>query len=272
MSDFVWDIVPETLATCRDLPGMDPVPLDLSCLGPGLRFRLFHDRAPAGLASLVPYAHTLADILIEDALARRTDLTGLPCSPGCDACCSFLVPLSIPEAIHLVRGIQAGTIAQPTALEAFRRQSDEIHARFAPDHAVHTHAAHDAAPRQTLIEQHIQEACVTCPLLHDHACQIYLDRPLACRNFFEAGSAENCAPGQVRSDTKFSPTLSLVQVLCKVAALMEGRPMEAVLLPLAPKWLASNPQRAAKTWPTDQLLSAFASICHDHAVNAVHAA
>ncbi len=271
MNDFVWDIVPETLATCRDLPGMDPVPLDLSCLGPGLRFRLFHDRSPANLASLVPYAHTLADILIEDALARRTDLTALPCVPGCDACCSFLVPLSIPEAIHLVHGIQAGTIAKPATLEGFRRRSDEIHARFAPGHAIHAHTAR-GGPRQGLIEQHVQDACVTCPLLHEHTCQIYVDRPLACRNFFETDSASNCAPPQVRSDTKFSPTLSLVQVLCKVTSLLEGLPIEAVLLPLAPQWLDANAGRATKTWPADQLLSTFADICHDHAVSVVRAA
>ena len=271
MTDFVWDIVPETLATCRDLPGMDPVHLDLSCLGSGLRFRLFHDRSPASLASLVPYAHTLADILIEDALARRTDLNALPCAPGCDACCSFLVPLSIPEAIHLVHGIQAGNIAQPSTLDGFQHRCDEIHARFAPGHAVHAHTAHGGT-RKALIEQHVQEACVTCPLLDEHTCQIYVDRPLACRNFFEADSARNCVPGQVRSDTKFSATFSLVQVLCEVASLLEARPMEAVLLPLATRWLASNSQRAANTWPADRLLSTFADICHDHAAKAVHAA
>ena len=79
-----------------------------------------------------------------------------------------------------------------------------------------------------------------CPLLEGKACSVYPNRPLACREYFVTGAADQCS--QVDSSPSALPVRqSIAHALCLAAAAVEGTPPESLMLPLAPAMGAATP-------------------------------
>ena len=100
---------------------------------------------------------------------------------------------------------------------------------------------------------------VHCPFLYNHACSIYSQRPLACREHFIKGSVRACKglPGAAKV---LDMPVRLPNVLGQLASELEGTDVEAVILPLALLWCRENPERAERSWPAEMMVRRFVEI------------
>ena len=98
-----------------------------------------------------------------------------------------------------------------------------------------------------------------CPFLYDHACSIYGQRPLACREHFVKGSVRACR-GQRGVAEVLEMPVQLPNVLGQLASELEGTGVEAVILPLALVWCQENPERAERSWPAEMMVKRFVEI------------
>jgi hypothetical protein len=127
--------------------------------------------------------------LLMGNLPRLREQSGNPslnlaCKPGCDACCSYRVAVSVPEVLVL-----AAHVARHFTAE----QRTTLRERL--DHA------------PTVQPGYEWKAAHRCALLVDGRCSVYSARPIACvgMNSFDAKS---CAEGKGRSQA-FVPQLFL---------------------------------------------------------------
>ena len=74
----------------------------LDVAGKMAHFRIYVATKQATLADIVPLARRLSTKLAILFLERlRGNGQSIPCCKGCSACCSYLIPLSIPEAFQV---------------------------------------------------------------------------------------------------------------------------------------------------------------------------
>jgi len=137
------------------------------------------------LLALVPPALAAADAVTRRSADREVSHgSSISCAQGCDACCWYLIRLSLPEALHVRRVVDVLPEPRRTEVRArfaaarekladedllhdletglARRQNDPDH-----DHRVETLARRYLALR------------IPCPFLdlEERACGIYPDRP-----------------------------------------------------------------------------------------------
>ncbi len=219
---------------------------------------------PAGLADVVPVAWRLCDEIVHLTLeqARRAGRR-VPCRKGCNACCRYLVPLSVPEVFRLWRDIQTLPRLERLALlagfqgsalriiEAARRNPpvSRAHPEGAPDDAILSAAGGWYAALR-----------LDCPLLAEDLCRLYEHRPLACRAYHVVSDPRYCHDPGAGPGERLAVPVSPVQALCRLAAELEQAEPEAVLLPLAPMWAASHLDRARRTWPLSQMVRRLVEI------------
>jgi len=98
-----------------------------------------------------------------------------------------------------------------------------------------------------------------CPFLYNHACSIYDQRPLACREHFIKGSARACGGLRGVAEVLDMP-VQLPNVLGQLASELEGTDVEAVILPLALVWCQENPDRTERSWPAEMMVNRFVDI------------
>ena len=100
---------------------------------------------------------------------------------------------------------------------------------------------------------------LACPFLDNNLCSIYMQRPLACREYFVNGSAGVCRGQRGVAEVVEIP-VQLPNALAQLASELEGTSVEAVILPLAPVWCGDNPARAERTWPAAMMVKRFVEI------------
>ncbi len=203
----------------------------------------------ARLADLVPPARDLADRIMHGVL-KRAAAAGrhVPCRRGCFACCRYIVPVSVPEAMALADEIDSLPPARRAAREA----------RF---HAA-ARAILSAVPRlegsstvADLSDWHWSLG-LDCPLLTKGTCATYAERPLSCREHYVTGPAAACA--EAESDQRAGAVpVSLAEALCAAAAAVEGTAPQSVLLPLSLEWARGEPRRRERTYPAADLAEAL---------------
>jgi len=82
--------------------------LELDILGKEVNLRIAVGQGQARLIDIVPLAQAVCTKITDAALESiRSDGGRIPCGKGCSACCSSLVPLSVPEAFRLREAILA---------------------------------------------------------------------------------------------------------------------------------------------------------------------
>jgi len=239
----------------------------LSILGRPLRLRIHARHGPAGLADLVPLGRRLADEVSERVLGSlRTAGLTVPCRKGCAACCSYLVPLSLPEVCHLARdlsGLPMG-VRRPV-LGRFAQAAHRIIQAGppkVPDKPVQLADGRVTSPAGA-VGQWYADLHLECPLLQEDACCLYSDRPISCRQHFAHCSPEFCA-GFRPGEGKVVPVpLDVSRCLGLLAAALEGRELEAVILSLAMEWLDGNFHRLERTWPAPELVEHFCRIVRE---------
>lgn len=117
----------------------------------------------------------------------------LTCHRGCSHCCTSDVTLTTLEAVYLLERTPAEQRAQLlTDIEATKNSQ-----RFQPRYTTNQ-AAHSAMHDQPLPEEPHPLRAGSCPLLTDHVCPIYAQRPFGCRCLL---SSEDCGQtGEARME------------------------------------------------------------------------
>lgn len=226
-----------------------------------LDIRLMRERVT--LADLVPLAYEVCDAITETALEAHPRRWNVPCCKGCSACCSrCLVPISPPEAFYLAQCIRREPPSRRNMTELALLGAARRILKSAPPEIVLRPMSGDptaGAGALLAVSRWYEGLKVACPFLHFGCCSMYEQRPLACRQYYVFGSAEGCSgrPG-VAEPVGFP--VSMVDVLVRLTAELEGTAPEAIILPLAPAWVAIEPARGCRTWPARTAVAAMIRI------------
>lgn len=219
---------------------------------------------PARLSDIVPLARALADRIIASARGRlERDGTPVPCRVGCDACCRYLVPISVPEAFRLREEVFALPASERhEVIEHFISASQQVLNAAPPDVGDYAHSPgrFGEGDRLGRIAHWYTSLGVGCPLLHEAACSVYPQRPLVCREYLVTCSPAECRRPEAAGACSVRLPASVAESLAQLAAEVEGTDPEAVILPLALLWTQENRDRGERTWPAGELVSRLGDI------------
>ncbi len=239
------------------------VQFGLDILGEQMQFSISAEQEQMKLADIVPWARTVCDRVTTRAVhIRRRNGGHIACEKGCSACCRYLVPLSVPEALRLRHEVSAMPasegrgVEQSCLLAARRILESPIPDLFAGE------SFHEFLPtnEQTdAVSEWYRSLELTCPFLDDSICSIYEHRPLCCREYFIDGSAAACK-GKSEDATKVEMPVRMSEVLASLVAELEGRTVEAIMMPLALIWAEENEVRDRETWPTRKIAERFVEL------------
>ncbi|NQV35118.1 MAG: YkgJ family cysteine cluster protein [Phycisphaeraceae bacterium] len=209
----------------------------------------------ARLPDLVPLARALCDAMVSEVIDHSRMHGKKPvCGKKCSACCSYLVPLSIPETILLYEEIRS-------------MPSEESGEFWDNSLSVATHLLEDGSSDSPEHESSLPEVAkwysdkqVSCPFLKNDLCAIYDKRPLACREYMVTTPASGCRPGNMDPVEKVGLPYSLVEAVGEVAAQLEGTPVEAIMLPLILPWIQENRERAQRKWSAQKMAQCLLNV------------
>ncbi|MFA6135058.1 MAG: YkgJ family cysteine cluster protein [Phycisphaerae bacterium] len=212
----------------------------------------------ATLAEIVPLARSLSDHMVRQAVdAAEESGQSVACKSGCSACCRYLVPVSVPEALCLHQEIIA---LPPAQRERLQSAAAEVARKILRNPFPSEHAADSRPDRLAALNRWYAGLDIACPMLSDALCSLYAMRPLACREHLAVSSSRRCAWPQPVTPQLLPLPLSMSQVLARLAAEVEGTDTEAILLPLSFFWAADHAVRAERTFPAKLLVERLLAI------------
>ena len=243
------------------------ISFELDVAGKTVQFRIDVAAKQATLADIVPLARRLSTKLAILFLERlRENGQSIPCCKGCSACCSYLIPLSVPEVFRLREEL----LAMPSSKSSRILKSCVIAAKRILDKSHEDIDANKLTKNNLAQKDEISKwytsLKLTCPFLSEDLCLLYEQRPLACREHIVTGSAVSCETGH-RTEPNVAPMpVSILEALGLLAAELEQSDVEAVMLPLALPWTQDNLQRSRQTWPAVTMVKRFVGILKETAV------
>ena len=216
-----------------------------------------------GLTSLVPEAFKLADRIARIGVEREAKLgSKVSCTKGCAACCSWLVRVSIPEALYLYERI----------LECEKHRRDKILGQFhkareilkdnglaekinrdlirKPGDVFYDHRLHLLSRRYLALR-------IACPFLEEKTCSIYSCRPITCRQYYVTSPAIQCINPFEENVRRVSLAFNVADLLDRVVADLLNQPMRMIALPLAVNWAGAHKHLAKLQWPQRKLFAGF---------------
>lgn len=219
---------------------------DLALSGDGwkLRTKITVPSGPTSMSSLLPIVQSLANQVVETGVGMA-EVRGqkVSCTKGCGACCRQLVPISEVEARRIRAVIEElpeprRSIVRTRFAEARRRLEaagllDKLEDRE------QWAAGESRAVGLTYFQQGIP-----CPFLEEESCSIYLDRPVACREYLVTSPAENCARPTAETVQCVPLPFKVSTALSRVETGAAG-PLRWVPLILAPEWADAHPGEPA---------------------------
>jgi len=226
-----------------------------------LRMQMSVSSAPARPANFLPLFRSVADSLVGMAV-QSVEAAGakVSCRNNCGACCRQAVPITEIEA----RRIRDFVNEMPEP------RRSEIRARFAAAleklekaglmPRLRGEEKVTAEGRIPFILEYFRQG-VPCPFLEDESCSIYLERPIACREYLVITPPENCA--------NLSPeTIKCVKVRGDVTKAMEqigaddpSGPRKWVPLIMACEWADAHPDETPGRPGTEVVREFFDHLC-----------
>jgi Fe-S-cluster containining protein len=206
----------------------------------------------AGVCDLMPLAWTLCDVAVREALDRaRAAGKRVGCGPRCSACCRYLVPLSLPEAIILYDEVQS---RPPEQRRALWDSSLSVARRLLENG---TGGVPDGGAALEDLSAWYHDKQVACPFLEADLCGVYDRRPLACREYLTTTPSHCCDPENGRPVERLKLPFSVLESLGRLVARLEGGAVEAIMLPLVLPWVHENRDRFNQKWPAGEMVQAF---------------
>ena len=236
------------------------IDFELNILGKQLNFHIGAAKKQARLADIVPLARTICakitDTIVESTFRKGVSIS---CRKDCSACCSYLVPLSVPEAFSMREEVLDMPADQSKAvlrlcLDASRKILDDMPESF------DVHLTTNSPNQVRQLSSWYAGLKLPCPFLSGGLCTIYEQRPTACREHIVTGSALPCEIEWMVQSQMVTMPVSVLEALGQLASELEGTAVEAVMLPLALPWTQDNPQRHQRTWPAIMMVERFVDI------------
>ncbi len=181
--------------------------LNLKAIGRGMQANTRHivlTLLDTGLNRRASRAAAFAGDLLDVTLASQVQAP-FACAKGCSHCCRTFVSATVPEILLVAHPIRAKPPTRERVTEA-------------------------AAQCKAIPESRREIERVQCPILDDHACSEYKDRPLVCRSVL-SNSLEACVRiFRANSGEPFphaGPTLNIrahMVVMMQAALMLSGLP------------------------------------------------
>jgi len=240
---------------------------ELVVAGKTVQFHINVAAKQATLADIVPLARRLSTKLTNLFLGSlRENGQSVPCRKGCSACCSYLIPLSIPEVFRL----RGELLAMPADYSrGILRACLDTAEKILDSRSQTTYLESFSESGQSQISQMSKWYAglkLACPFLSDGLCMLYEQRPLACREHLITGSSFFCQPDHGGEPNVAAMPISVLEAVGQLTAELEGLDIEAVMLPLAFPWAQNNLPRMDHTWPAVTMVERFFKILEEMAV------
>jgi Fe-S-cluster containining protein len=240
-------------------------------LGQAAVFRATVPAGPATLQDAAPLARAICDDFVRRIIRGIEGAGGkITCSKGCGACCSsFLVPMTVPEALRLIEDLQALPQRERRRLERLFLQAER---KLAESDLAGQMASLDpydpasTAQQRELAGKWWSQNRFPCPLLAGNACGLYRSRPIPCREFLALSDPQCCA---TNTETRAARPFSMHQVVAAWAAEFEGTRPTLVLMANLLGWWQHNAERAQRTWPGPILIRRLMEVLTQTARKAV---
>ena len=247
--------------------GQSAVTIEFCLFGQPLRLSTTASDQPMRLAEIVPLAWTVCDHIVHRTVQFTQARGRMPsCHRGCDACCRYAVPLSVPEAMRLGQDVAALPAGPRARIEKLFHQAVARIVQAGPP-AIPAGPADACGPGRAdnakalhAMAQWYSSLDMPCPLLVQRCCDFYSCRPTACREHLAASQSALCAGNNPATGELVPMPVSVTHALSLLAAEMEGPPVEAILMPAALAWCRDNAARTNAAWPGRVLLERFAAI------------
>ncbi len=235
------------------------VPFEVFAAERTVRFSISYLPRPVSLSELVPMANQLSQVIVDTICRRIEEGDGrITCRKGCDACCSYLVPISPAEAYH----IRDELYKLPAADQRTLFRSCQHSARQLIEHKLPGNVfspRQDQEDRLTLLSDWYKALKLPCPFLVHHSCCIYEFRPLACREYLVTSHPSKCRPESRERSRQVLMSLRIAEVLAETCRILEECE-SSVLLPLLPAFLQNNVQRSWTLFPAETVVSTFLEV------------
>ena len=122
-----------------------------------------------------------------------------------------------------------------------------------PKLATEGHPEEIQTPNLEIISDWFNSLHLPCPFLTANACNIYVNRPIACREHMATGNPSGCTTPNKTTSVIEIP-ISMAEVLNEVSNRLEGTQSESVILPVVIVWCDENTARSEKTYSAKTLI------------------
>ncbi|MCE5340925.1 MAG: YkgJ family cysteine cluster protein [Planctomycetaceae bacterium] len=219
----------------------------------------------ATLADIVMPARKMSSkiaIAHREMIARKGQI--IPCKKGCCACCSSLIPMSVPEVFRMreefleMPGQKCNKLLRDCIYSA-----EKILKKTENKECLNTFAE-EGRHGVSQINKWYGELGLVCPFLSKSGlCKIYAERPLACREHIVIGASDSCQKKNMCRPNVEAMDVSVLESLGQLASELEGTEVEAVMLPFSLAWAQDNLARAEHKWPAEKMVRRFAEILQE---------
>jgi Fe-S-cluster containining protein len=246
------------------------IPLEFDIFNEHISLTIAVENKNARLSDIVPLARQISQMVGSIELDNvKESGYGIPCAKGCSACCSYLVPVSVPEIFRLKEQVGSMPVDQQRMiLRSCLLASRNLLGKMIPKLFL-TKKTSDNSPDTKTISNWYSNLKQVCPFLFKSQCTIYDIRPIACSEYFIKGSSRACKSGKGKAHVIQLP-VSMVEVLGRLTSRLENTSVEAVMLPLAPAWWQENEQRQNRSWPAELMADVFVEIIEQIALDNQH--
>lgn len=231
--------------------GIEIIGLELNVFDKPVHLRVCVTEQQARLADIVPVAQKLSTKVALAVLDKlRKDGKVVPCRKGCSACCSYLVPLSVPEAFRFRQEVLAMPADnQRTVMKSCLETAKIILDNMPGDLDISESTKINGRTQASRLGRWYAALKSPCPFLSEGLCTRYDQRPTACREYIMTGSASLCEDKSTNGSQVAPMPVSVLEALAQLTAELEQSSIEAVMLPLALPWAQENLERDERTWP-----------------------
>lgn len=159
--------------------------------------------APRSFQLLIPIGNVRPDALLpvarelaEQATQIAVEEVGgkVSCGPGCGACCSQYVVITVVEAYRLAQIVAA--LPEPRQTQIRQRFAEAIerleHARLLGPAGQRGWLSSESGGVESAASRYFRLG-ISCPFLEQDCCSIHAERPLVCREYLVTSAKESCA-------------------------------------------------------------------------------
>ena len=212
------------------------------------------------LSDIVPLAHAISSKISRSSISRLKDKgTPLSCHEGCSTCCSFLVPLAIPE-VHFLHELvsEMPQERQQTILKVCLGSTKRILKHY------NTPPASDIGSDVNILSDWYHRLDLPCPFLSENKCTIYKYRPLACREHITTSPPAYCQYSNPNQPDIVLPSVSILEALGKLASEMFHSKIDAIILPVSFIEVETHLLNSQEVWNSVSLVKRFVDIIENY--------